>query len=211
VNRIDHLIYAALDLESGVRDIEERFGVRAGPRRTTRRSGHPQRAAGAGPTAYLEVIAPDPGQAEPPGPRPYGVDGIRHNGPVGWAIACDDIDDSLEAARAAGFDPGEVIDGHRLTASGTMLGWRVTANAGPAGVIPFLIQWTDSAHRAKAAPVGLGLESLHIEHPDSNRSSCRCAPWARTPAPTRTQAIDCGTPPHDRKWEQDQRYSHLRC
>jgi hypothetical protein len=59
-----------------------------------------------------------------------------------------------------------VIDGHRLTASGTMLGWRVTANAGPAGVIPFLIQWTDSAHPAEAAPVGLGLESLHIEHPD---------------------------------------------
>ena len=71
-----------------------------------------------------------------------------------------------EAARAAGYDPGEVIEGHRLTASGTMHRWRVTANARTAGVIPFLIRWGDTAHPAAAAPVGLMLESMHIEHPD---------------------------------------------
>ncbi|HZO69020.1 MAG TPA: VOC family protein [Kribbellaceae bacterium] len=166
MNHIDHLIYAAPDLENGVREIEERFGVRADGGGQHLGQGTHNKLLALGPTAYLEIIAPDPTQPEPPDPRPYGVDGITHSGLVGWAIACDNIDDSLEAARAAGYDPGEVIEGHRLTASGTMHRWRVTANARTAGVIPFLIRWGDTAHPAAAAPVGLMLESMHIEHPD---------------------------------------------
>jgi len=166
VNHIDHLIYAALDLENGVREIEERFGVRADGGGQHVGQGTHNKLLALGPAAYLEIIAPDPTQPEPPDPRPYGVDGITHSGLVGWAIACGNIDDSLEAARAAGYDPGEVIEGHRLTASGTMLRWRATANARTAGVVPFLIRWRDTAHPAAAAPVGLMLESMHIEHPD---------------------------------------------
>jgi Glyoxalase-like domain len=85
---------------------------------------------------------------------------------VGWAIACDDIDRALDEARAAGFDPGDVIDGHRLTPAGTMLRWRISSNARTAGVVSFLISWGDTAHPAASAPSGLRLESLHVEHPD---------------------------------------------
>ena len=109
MNHIDHLIYAALDLENGVRDIEERFGVRADGGGQHVGQGTHNKLLALGPTAYLEIIAPDPTQPEPPDPRPYGVDGITHSGLVGWAISCDNIDDSLETARAAGYDPGEVI------------------------------------------------------------------------------------------------------
>jgi hypothetical protein len=165
VNQVDHLIYAALDLEDGVRDIEERFGVRAAGGGQHVGQGTHNKLLALGPTAYLEVVAPDPSQPEPPGPRPYGVDGITHNGLVGWAVSCANIDDSLEAARAAGFDPGDVIDGHRLTTSGTMLRWRATANAQVAGLIPFLISWGDTRHPAVDAPVGLSLRSLSVEHP----------------------------------------------
>ena len=97
---------------------------------------------------------------------PYGVDGVVRSGLVGWAVACKDIDLTVDQARSAGFDPGDVINGHRRTADGTTLAWRITSNAQAAGVIPFLISWGDTPHPAASAAPGLRLESLHIEHPD---------------------------------------------
>jgi hypothetical protein len=163
---LDHLIFAALDLDDGVREVEARFGVRASGGGQHSGQGTHNKLAALGPTAYLEVIAPDPTQPEPAQPRPYGVDGITGSGLVGWALACEDIDGAVAKARSAGFDPGEVIEGHRLTPDGTMLWWRATSNAQKAGMIPFLINWGSTAHPAASAPTGLRLESLHLEHPD---------------------------------------------
>jgi hypothetical protein len=162
---LDHLIFAALDLDEGVREVEARFGVRAGEGGQHTGQGTHNKLVALGPTSYLEIIAPDPSQPDPAGPRPYGVDGIAGSGLVGWAIACEDIDAAIERAREDGFDPGDVIDGHRLRPDGTMLRWRTTSNARTAGSIPFLISWGSTAHPAASAPAGLRLESLHIEHP----------------------------------------------
>jgi hypothetical protein len=118
---------------------------------------------------YLEIVAPDPRQPEPAAPRPYGVDGIAHPGLVGWALACDDIEDALRRARASGFDPGDVVEGHRQTDTGDVLRWRVTGNALSAGMVPFLISWGHTQHPATTSPAGLTLESIHVEHPDPDR------------------------------------------
>ncbi len=166
VTHIDHLILAVPHLEDGVSEVEARFGVRAAGGGQHLGQGTHNKLVALGPRTYLEIIAPDPAQPEPSAPRPYGVDGVTRSGLVGWAIACDDIDRALDAARAAGFDPGDVIDGHRLTSDGTMLRWRVTSNARTAGVVPFLIDWGDTAHPASSSVSGLRLESLQIEHPD---------------------------------------------
>jgi hypothetical protein len=164
--RIDHLIFAVPELEDGVVEFEARFGVRAAGGGQHVGQGTHNKLLALGPTTYLEIIAPDPAQPEPPEPRPYGVDGLVRSGLVGWAVACDDIDLAVDQARVAGFDPGDVIDGRRRTADGTTLRWRITSNARAAGVIPFLISWGDTAHPAASAPPGLRLESLYIEHPD---------------------------------------------
>jgi hypothetical protein len=166
VMRIDHLIFAVPELEDGVGEIEARFGVRAEGGGQHMGQGTHNKLLALGPTTYLEIIAPDPAQPEPPRPRPYGVDGVVGSGLAGWAVACDDIDLAVGRARSAGFDPGDVIEGHRRTADGTTLTWRLTSNARTAGVIPFLISWGDTPHPAASAPPGLRLESLYIEHPD---------------------------------------------
>jgi hypothetical protein len=164
--RIDHVLYATPDLASAVDALEKRCGVRAtGGGQHTGKGTHNTLLA-LGPETYLEIIAPDPDQPEPATPRPYGVDGLRGPGLVGWALTCEDIDEAVARARTMGFDPGDVIDGHRLTADGTTLRWRLTSNALTAGVVPFLISWGDTPHPAATAPPGLTLESLHIEHPD---------------------------------------------
>jgi hypothetical protein len=166
VPRIDHLLWAVPELDDGVAEMQARFGVRADGGGQHLGQGTHNKLLALGPNTYLEIIAPDPAQPEPSGPRPYGVDGIVQSGLVGWAVACDDIELAVGQARAAGFDPGNVMDGHRRTADGTTLRWRLTGNAQTAGVVPFLISWGDTPHPAASAPRGLRLESLYIEHPD---------------------------------------------
>lgn len=163
---IDHIIYAAPDLEAATAEIEQRFGVRAGGGGRHMGQGTHNKLLALGPRTYLEIIAPDPEQPEPTAPRPYGVDGVTSGRLVGWAVACHDIEKALAGVRAKGFDPGDVIDGHRLTTTGTLLKWRLTRNALTGGLIPFLINWGETPHPASSAPGRLVLESLHIEHPD---------------------------------------------
>jgi hypothetical protein len=119
-----------------------------------------------GAQTYLEIIAPDPGQPTPSMPRPFGVDGLRRGGLVSWALACDDIDAAVARARSRGYDPGEVADGQRATPTGTVLRWRLTLNAMPGSLIPFLISWGGTEHPARSAPPGLTLDAFNLEHPD---------------------------------------------
>jgi Glyoxalase-like domain len=163
---IDHIIYAAPDLDAATAEIEQRFGVQAAGGGQHLGQGTHNKLLALGPRTYLEVIAPDPEQPEPAASRPYGVDGVRSGRLAGWAVGCTDIEEALASARANGFDPGAVIDGRRLTNTGALLTWRLTSNALTGGLIPFLISWGDTSHPASAAPGGLVLESLHIEHPD---------------------------------------------
>jgi hypothetical protein len=127
---IDHLVYAAPDLAAAVTDVEERFGVRAraGGRHIGLGTHNALLALGA--QTYLEIIAPDPGQPEPPVPRPFGVDGVSRGGLVSWALARDDIDAAVAWARSHGYDPGEVADGQRTGPTGTVLRWRLTQRDG---------------------------------------------------------------------------------
>jgi len=163
---IDHMIYAAPDLDAATADIQQRFGVHAAGGGRHMGQGTHNNVLALGPRTYLEIIAPDPEQPEPAAPRPYGVDGVSSGRLVGWAVACNDIEKALASVRAKGFDPGDLIDGHRLTTTGTLLKWRLTRNALTGGLIPFLISWGETRHPASSAPRGLVLESLHIEHPD---------------------------------------------
>ncbi|WP_112264327.1 VOC family protein [Lentzea terrae] len=170
---IDHLVYAAPELDAAVDAVAERFGVRASGGGQHVGLGTHNRLLALGPRTYLEIIAPDPRQPEPELPRPFGVDGVTEPGLVGWAVSCDDIDQAREVAAARGFDPGEVIEGRRRTAGGDVLRWRLTSNALVGGVVPFLISWGDTPSPALSAPAGLVLESLHVEHPDPTLITAR--------------------------------------
>lgn len=163
---IDHLVYAAPELQAAVDAFEQRFGVRASGGGQHLGLGTHNRLLALGPRTYLEIIAPDPGQPEPAAPRPFGVDGVTEPRLAGWAVAHDDIDQARATAVVHGFDPGEMMDGQRQTASGEVVRWRLTSNALQGGVVPFLISWGDTPSPALSAPTGLSLESLHVEHPD---------------------------------------------
>jgi hypothetical protein len=163
---IDHLVYAVPSLPAAIADVAERFGVqpRAGGKHVG--LGTHNALLALGPRTYLEIIAPDPEQPEPSMPRSFGVDGVTGARLAGWAVACDDIDAAVAAARSHGYDLGDVIDGRRVGPTGTAIRWRMTSSRTAGGLIPFLINWGDTEHPAASAPRGLILEAFSIEHPD---------------------------------------------
>src|SRR5690348_7308217 len=135
---IDHLIYRAPDLADAVAGVEERLGVRAQPGGQHTGLGTHNALLALGPQTYLEIIAPDPGQPQPPS-RPFGLGGVSRSGLAGWAIACHDIDAAVARARGRGYDPGEVTSMQRATPAGAVLRWRLTLGAVAGGLVPFLI------------------------------------------------------------------------
>jgi hypothetical protein len=163
---IDHLIYRAPDLADAVAEMEERLGVRAQAGGQHTGLGTHNALLALGPQTYLEIIAPDPRQPQPPAPRPSGPGGVTRSGLAGWAIACHDIDAAVARARSRGYDPGEVASMQRATPKGAVLRWRLTLGAVAGGLVPFLISWGDTEHPARSAPRGLILESFHLRHPD---------------------------------------------
>ena len=146
--------------------MEEGFGVRAQAGGKHIGLGTHNALLALGPRTYLEIIAPDPSQPQPSVPRPAGTDRAGRGRLAGWAITCPDIDAAVAGARSRGYDPGEVADMQRASPTGAVLRWRLTLNAAPGSLVPFLISWGDTEHPARSAPRGLTLESFHLEHPD---------------------------------------------
>ena len=80
----------------------------------------------------------------------------------------------VAAARARGYDPGQVVQGGRTRDDGLRLAWQSTkrpesvSGDTPPGdwLVPFLIDWGETPHPSGAAPAGGTLVSLHAEHPD---------------------------------------------
>ncbi|MET9239787.1 VOC family protein [Nonomuraea sp. NPDC003709] len=163
---LDHLVYAVPDLAAGVIAFAEATGVTPAPG-GTHPGGTANYLVGLGPTAYLEIIGPDPAA---PGARPraFGLETLTAPRLAGWAVRPDDIDETVRRARALGVDPGEVQPLSRRTPAGTLLEWRLTRWADPAAInpVPFLIDWGRTAHPAASGLPQLRLASFTAAHPD---------------------------------------------
>jgi len=165
---LDHLVYAVPDLERAVDEIERLVGVSpaSGGTHAGRLTHNALLSLGA--ASYLEVIARVPGIEAPSGALPFGLETLREPRLVTWAVAVDDIEQRVEAARAAGYDPGEMIAGGRDLPDGSHLGWQLVVRQEPAGdgIVPFLIRWLSEPHPSATAPNGCRFVSLQAEHPE---------------------------------------------
>lgn len=134
--RFDHLVIAVDDLDAAI----ERWTAAGLPAvRGGRHPGGTENALIRGPAAaYVELIA-----AAPEASGPW-ADRVRdHAGPLSWAIAVDDLAATRAAVVAAGFDPGEIADGSRVTPDGDTIRWRMLQVGREPfdSELPFLIQW----------------------------------------------------------------------
>ena len=110
---VDHLVYATPDLRLGVERIETLLGVRASPGGQHPGRGTRNALLSLGPTAYLEIIGPDPEQPAPALPRPFGIDDLREPKLVAWAAKGRALERRARDAARGGVTLGEVISGSR--------------------------------------------------------------------------------------------------
>ncbi|MFM9608899.1 VOC family protein [Streptomyces niveiscabiei] len=162
--RLDHLVLATPELAATVDDFARRTGVVPAPGGVHVGLGTRNHLVGLGGGAYLEIIGPDPEQSAHRGARPFGVDRLSRPTTLTWAIAPPDIDLAVTAARARGYDPGEVRAMSRRRPDGALLEWRLTD--GSSGLVPFLIDWGSSPHPTASGLPVTPLVSLSATAPD---------------------------------------------
>jgi len=167
MDRIDHLVYAAPDLEAGVNKIESLTGVRAAVGGSHPGMGTRNALVSLGPDVYLEIIAPDPAQADYRSPRLFRVDEADVPQLTTWAAKSDDVAAIASASLPDGSAPGSPMAGSRITPDGATLTWELTDPyiEIAAGAVPFFINWGASPHPARSAPGGVTLAGFRIEHP----------------------------------------------
>jgi len=167
LDRIDHLVYAAVDLEAGVRHLEALTGV------TAQFGGaHPGRGTqnallSLGERAYLEILAPDPGQPNAPTSASVGLSESRPFRMVMWAIGEADLEGVVARSVTGGF-PASVVPGQRRRPDGDLMSWRMGVLTDPqlgGGVTPFFIDWASTVSPARTAPVAGSLVGLRVQHP----------------------------------------------
>lgn len=167
---IDHLVIGARTLEEGAAFVEAHLGARPAPGGRHEGIGTHNMLLGLGPELYLEVIAPDPGQPQPPHPRPFDLDDpathmMLEAEPrlLAWVARTPVLE--AVAARLGASHAGEV----RAWKRGG-LSWRMAMppqRQDMSNLIPALIQWDDGRGAAPGlADSGIRLKALEAEHPD---------------------------------------------
>jgi hypothetical protein len=71
---IDHIVLGARTLAEGAAFVEQALGVKPQPGGKHEGAGTHNMLLGLGPDCYLEILAPDPDQPEPPHPRLFDLD-----------------------------------------------------------------------------------------------------------------------------------------
>ncbi|GAA4036481.1 VOC family protein [Allokutzneria multivorans] len=165
---LDHLVYAVPDLDDGVAELTRLTGLRATPGGRHRGLGTHNALISLDNRAFLEIIAPDPGQPAPRGPRLFGVDGIEQPRLVGWVFRTTDLPGMITRTRGVGLEPGDAVEMGRERPDGTKLSWRLT-NSGSDELNPAFIDWGTTVHPSASLPSGLRLLSLTVRHPQPVR------------------------------------------
>jgi len=166
---IDHLVYAVPTLDSAIDQFESTTGVRPALGGSHPGMGTHNALVSFGDN-YLELIAADPNQPEPTGPRPFGIDALDGPTLVTFAVRPEPnetIETLVDAMRGAGSDPGEIIPMSRKQPDGEELRWRLTIpRLESSGCIPFIIDWGSTTIPATTAPGGVELVDFQIRHDD---------------------------------------------
>jgi hypothetical protein len=168
---LDHLVYAAPDLDATIERLEQTFSVRAAIGGQHPGWGTKNALLSLGPKAYLEIMGPDLSQSEPRQPLPFGLDSLSRPRLVTWVARTDDLQSVIDKAKRQKLDLGELQEKSRKKPDGSILKWTMTdlTKNRKDGIIPYFINWGDSAHPAESSPRGCRLIKLDVFHPDAKR------------------------------------------
>lgn len=162
-------MWSTPDLDLGIRQIEELTGVQPVAGGSHPGAGTRNALLPLGEHVYLEIIGPDPAQADYRSPRVFQIDAIDKPGLVTWAARSKNLQEHASSLFADGQSLGEVSSMSRRRTDGVVLKWELTDPyvEVDGGVVPFLIDWGDTPHPASGAGNGLTLNELKLRHPNT--------------------------------------------
>jgi hypothetical protein len=163
---IDHIVWGAPDLESGMAAAERLFGALPVLGGSHPGIGTRNALLGLADGRYLEILAPDPAQplAGTLGQR---LADLSHPALVTWAVACPDLPAVAHRLQAAGLTTRGPVRLQRNTPAGEPLEWDLLFAGGHSfgALFPFFIHWRGTPHPSlDLAPVA-ALEGLTLESP----------------------------------------------
>lgn len=168
LDKIDHIVFCAPTLESGIDYILKHTGIKAtyGGRHLSR--GTHNAIFKLGNHSYFEILAPDPENKGIPPPRWMGVDLIEKPRITRWAIKSDTIERDAEVLSNYKSEYGDVQSGSRALKDGSLLSWQLTdpLTKPKIEVVPFLLDWQKSKHPTTTLPDTCKLKAIRLEHPD---------------------------------------------
>ncbi|MBE9607650.1 VOC family protein [Acetobacteraceae bacterium H6797] len=164
---IDHLVIACASLEQGAEWAERALGVAPMPGGAHPGVGTHNALLGMG-AVYLELIAPDPAQPDPPRPRPFGLDDPAIKAAVAGTPRL-----VAYVGRSTGLDALSIRLGDRAGEMRAMtrgsLRWRLLfppQGTGLGALVPPMIEWEGRTAAEMLPDSGLRLLALEAEHPD---------------------------------------------
>src|SRR3569833_1384606 len=147
--RVDHLVWYCTDLDLGCCYFSDCLD--AAPTYGGIHPGEGTRNAlvALGDQTYIEILARDPEQPE--ASLESEVRALRGEGIYHWAAGGADVEALRARSAEAGLNASDLITGGRTLPSGGWLGWRwfCLRNHGFGSLVPFFIDWRESAHPAK--------------------------------------------------------------
>lgn len=163
---IDHLIFAAPTLESGMDVIEKILGIRpvVGGQHKERGTHNALLAFG---NIYFEVIAPDPTQPDVPKPLWMKTDQVIQPQLWTWAAANSSLFELEKIASRNQIPLGKIENGTRTQPNGNILKWQLTEPIleNENGIMPFFLNWGETIHPSKTLPQAgevLSFKAIHL-------------------------------------------------
>jgi Glyoxalase-like domain len=164
VDAFDHILLGAPDLDVGIRWVMEHTGVRAKLGGNHPGAGTRNALLSLGTGHYLEIIAPDPAQADAPDMR--GLRELSSPRIIQWAIHTEDISAAKTMLEAAGIKTAGPKPGSRQRPDGKLLRWQTLGIEQTTPLVPFFIQWeAGSPHPSSDSPPLGTAKSLRFETP----------------------------------------------
>lgn len=167
---IDHIVLGARTLAEGAAYVEQHLGVAPRPGGVHAGFGTHNMLLGLGRQCYLEVIAPDPDQPNPPHPRLFDLDDpavklMLEAGPclIGWVARTPVLDAVVSRLGPRAGDVKSMTRGD--------LSWRMAfppQRQDMDNLIPALIQWVSDSASTRLPDSHVRLLALEAEHPEAD-------------------------------------------
>ena len=164
--RVDHFMYAVPSLELGMAWAKDTFGIEAAYGGEHIGLGTRNALMSLG-SAYLEIIAPDPGQPQE-GTFGGALATLSDGGLVTWC-AEDELTGVATNLSSLGVSTSGPNRTKRQTAEGDVLEWELLFPLkSPFGsCMPFFIDWLDCANPKDTNPLAGEFQSLSVSNPDA--------------------------------------------